>query len=46
MKTLSEILGHSNISTTMNRYVHPNVDLKRKNMEKLEQSCIFPPSDK
>lgn len=44
-KTLSEMLGHSNISTTMNRYVHPSLDFKRKNMEKLEQSGFFPSSD-
>ena len=41
-KTLSEILGHSNISMTMNRYVHPSLELKRKNMIKLEQSGLFP----
>ena len=46
IKTLSEILGHSNISTTMDRYVHPSVELKRKNIEKLERSNIFPPSKK
>lgn len=44
-KTLSEILGHSNISTTMNRYVHPSLDLKRKNITKLEESGVFPSSD-
>ena len=37
-KTLSEILGHSNISITMNRYVHPSLDFKRKNIEKLENT--------
>ena len=36
IKTLSEILGHSNISITMNRYVHPDLDFKRKNVKKLE----------
>ncbi|MDO4465684.1 MAG: tyrosine-type recombinase/integrase [Bacillota bacterium] len=35
IKTLSEILGHSSIQVTMNRYVHPDMDLKRKNMEML-----------
>lgn len=35
MKTLSEILGHSNVATTMNLYVHPNLELKRKNMSRL-----------
>ena len=35
IKTLSVILGHSNVSITMNRYVHPSMACKRKNMEKL-----------
>ncbi len=38
IKTLNEILGHSSISMTLNRYVHPNLDLKRENMKKLEQA--------
>ena len=38
IKTLSEILGHSNVTLTMNRYVHPDLDLKRENMKKLEQA--------
>ncbi len=36
MKTLSEILGHSNIGITMNLYVHPNMDSKRENMSRLK----------
>ena len=43
-KTLSEILGHSSISITMNRYVHPSLEHKRKNITKLEQAGFFPPS--
>ena len=35
VKSLSELLGHSDVSTTMNRYVHPTMELKRQNMEKL-----------
>lgn len=35
-KTLSEILGHSSIKTTLERYVHPSIDLKRAQMNKLE----------
>ena len=35
IKTLSEILGHSNVSITLNRYVHPSMDLKRENIQKL-----------
>ena len=42
IKILSEMLGHSNISTTLNRYVHPSLDFKRENMIKLEQAGIFP----
>ncbi|MCI8549855.1 MAG: site-specific integrase [Lachnospiraceae bacterium] len=30
VKTLSEILGHSDVKTTLNRYVHPTMDSKRK----------------
>ena len=29
-KTLSELLGHSNVKITLNRYVHPTMDSKRK----------------
>ena len=35
VKCLSELLGHSDVSITMNRYVHPTMELKRQNMEKL-----------
>lgn len=35
IKSLSEILGHSSVNITLNRYVHPSMDLKRQNMEKL-----------
>lgn len=38
------MLGHSNISTTLNRYVHPSMDFKRENILKLEQAGFFPPS--
>ena len=37
VKSLSEILGHANISITMNTYVHSSMELKRAQMEKLEQ---------
>ena len=36
IKTLSEILGHSSVKITLDRYVHSNMELKRKNMNKLE----------
>lgn len=35
IKSLSEILGHASVSITMNRYVHPSMELKQKNMNKL-----------
>lgn len=35
IKSLSEILGHANVNITMNRYVHPSMNLKKENMEKL-----------
>lgn len=34
-KTLSEILGHANVSTTMNLYVHSSLTQKKKQMNKL-----------
>lgn len=37
VKSLSEILGHANVSITLNRYVHPPMELKQKNMEKLSE---------
>lgn len=39
IKTLSEILGHANITITMNRYVHPTMQMKRENMDRL--STLF-----
>lgn len=38
IKTLSEILGHSSVAFTMNRYVHSDMNEKRKQMDKLEAS--------
>ena len=35
IKSLSEILGHSNVKITMNRYVHPSLEAKRQYLEKL-----------
>jgi len=36
IKTLSEILGHSNINTTLRIYVHPTMQMKRKQMNKIK----------
>lgn len=35
VKTLSVILGHSDVKITLNRYVHPTMDSKRKQMGRL-----------
>ena len=35
IKVLSEILGHSNISITLDRYVHASFDIKKENIKKL-----------
>lgn len=39
IKTLSEILGHSSVKTTMDRYVHTSTENKRANMNKLNDLC-------
>ena len=36
-KTVSVILGHSNISTTLNLYVHPNMEQKKKCIEQMSK---------
>lgn len=35
VKSLSEILGHASVNITMNRYVHPSMELKEENMQRL-----------
>ena len=35
IKSLSEILGHASVNVTLNRYVHPPMELKKENMQKL-----------
>lgn len=35
VKSLSEILGHSNVGITLNTYVHSSMELKRMQIEKL-----------
>lgn len=37
-KTVSVILGHSNISTTLNLYVHPNLEQKKKCINQMKRS--------
>ncbi len=38
VKSLSEILGHANVSITLNTYVHSSMDLKRTQLEKI--ACL------
>ena len=35
VKCLSEILGHASVNITLNRYVHPSMELKAKNLNRL-----------
>lgn len=35
VKTLSEILGHSNVAITLNTYVHPSMEMKLNQIEKI-----------
>lgn len=35
VKSLSEILGHASVNITLNRYVHPSMEAKKKNMNML-----------
>ena len=39
-KTLSEILGHSSVKITLDKYVHSSMQLKRTSMEKLNPIAI------
>lgn len=36
VKSLSEILGHSSVQVTLNRYVHPSMEQKRKYLNELQ----------
>ena len=38
LKSLSEILGHADVSVTLSRYVHPPMELKRHIMEELAEN--------
>lgn len=40
VKTLSEILGHSSVKITLDKYVHSSMQLKRSNMDKLKLAVI------
>ena len=38
-KTVSVLLGHPSVSTTLNLYVHPNLDQKRKCIDAMGRLC-------
>lgn len=44
VKSLSEILGHSDVKITLERYVHSSNDLKRNNMENMVGFLLHKPS--
>lgn len=39
VKTVSELLGHTSVKITLERYVHSDIDMKRKQLEKL-YACV------
>ena len=42
IKSLSEILGHADVSTTMNLYVHPTLQMKKRQMDMLTMTSYSP----
>lgn len=40
-KSLSEILGHANVNTTLINYVHPSLELKKQQMERLKSISVW-----
>ena len=40
-KSLSEILGHANVNTTLKNYVHPSIELKKMQMERLQSVSVL-----
>ncbi len=36
VKSLSDLLGHSDVQITLNRYVHPSMETKRRHMESMD----------
>ena len=38
IKTLSELLGHSNVKITLEKYVHSDLNLKKRELEKLSST--------
>lgn len=44
IKSLSEMLGHSSVNITLNRYVHSSMEMKKRNVEKLQERINYLPS--
>ena len=42
IKTLSELLGHSNAAVTLQRYVHTSLNQKRLEMRRVFSACFAP----
>ena len=40
-KSLSEILGHANVNTTLQRYVHPSLEQKKEQMNMLGKISVY-----
>lgn len=40
-KVLSEILGHASVRITLDRYVHPSLEVKRNSMERLFENGLW-----
>ena len=41
VKTLSEILGHADVKTTLNKYVHSSFEFKQENMKRLKPLIVL-----
>lgn len=41
IKTVSELLGHSNVAFTINRYVHSSIERKREQIKLLEVNLVI-----
>ena len=39
-KILSELLGHTSVKTTLDRYVHPSIDVKKRQVNKLQRHSL------
>lgn len=37
VKSVSEMLGHSNVAITLNRYVHPSIEFKKQQINKFQK---------